>query len=126
MVWKEKQSEIFDEPYQFQYSQLSRVVWKMVILPIIYAYEHVSVLSVESSGLEDAAWFATIFLASKFQYSQLSRVVWKFVCLKPLCVRTAFQYSQLSRVVWKSSSTVSFPNVSLFQYSQLSRVVWKK
>ncbi len=64
---------------RFQYSQLSRVVWKDLRPTVSVDRQLVSVLSVESSGLEDNfAKLGTLGLM-RFQYSQLSRVVWKLL-----------------------------------------------
>ncbi len=52
---------IFDNPifdFKFQYSQLSRVVWKYLVTNSLNPCQHVSVLSVESSGLEVPAAIA--------------------------------------------------------------------
>ncbi len=109
----------------FQYSQLSRVVWKPRILRARAIPERVSVLSVESSGLE--AWWRDIYVPY-FNVSVLS------VESSGLEVRTANHRYLLPSVsvlsVESSGLEVceQFDNIWIewtFQYSQLSRVVWK-
>ncbi len=118
----------FDLHYlQFQYSQLSRVVWKkseklaaietkaVSVLSVESSglevrfvrhnhccYYNVSVLSVESSGLEDAGGDDGFNKRSSVsvlsvESSGLEDNLTLYLQLQP----TKFQYSQLSRVVWK-------------------------
>ncbi len=76
------------------------MVWKSFIETYSSRQFSVSVLSVESSGLE-ARRDAERTANDKFQYSQLSRVVWKNLEEAKYEADSVFQYSQLSRVVWK-------------------------
>ncbi len=52
VVWKVFSQYAFSTGIRFQYSQLSRVVWKAMCFRAYRPMCDVSVLSVESSGLE--------------------------------------------------------------------------